>query len=383
MNILKTVIRVLLVAICIGLFVFLSITLFKFIPKAINQLASATVSIGGSTKTASSTEPASTTPRIPTAVNPTEGGLNGVITQPNTATTTGGDIVILEKPTTPKTPTYTAPVYHAPTYTYQPVTYSGRKNISVQTTSIGIIDESGRFIATNTFRSTDTVSIRFAVLNTEDTPTGPWSMQVDMPALDVADRGKLISNIASIPGGSSNTVEARFDGINLSNGTPVVRIYTDVNNQVAETNENDNTLSITLNNVQSDGNYYGGGTGAANLNIVSIQAGRKYGTTFSPTSSFNAGESVTLKVVIRNTGGTYSTTWSTRGWFSGSENGYREFTTNGEQPIRAGGEQTMYYTIDNVGRGSNTFNITVDSLNNISESNEGDNTSSVTTYSNY
>lgn len=380
MNILKTVIRVLLVAICIGLFVFLSITLFKFIPKAINQLASATVSIGGSSKTSTSTSATTTPDRTPTPVPSTAGGLNGVITQPATSTS-GGDIVILEKPTPAKTPTYTAPVYQAPTYVYQPVTYSGRKNISIQTTSIGIIDANGRFVSTNSFRTSDTISIHFTILNTEDTPTGPWSMQVDMPAADTADRGKLVSNIASIAGGSSVTAEARFDGIDLSHGTPVVRIYADVNNQVNETNENDNTLTVTLNNVQTDGTYYSGGN--ANLNITSLQTGRMYGGSFSPTTSFNYGESVTLKAIIRNTGGSFGNTWSTRGWFSGSESGYREFTTNGEQPIRAGGEQVMYYTIDNIGRGSNTFNITVDSLNNVYEANEGDNTSSVTAYINY
>ncbi len=370
MNILKTLIRVLLVAISIGLFVFLSITLFKFIPKAINQLASATVSIGGSEKSSTSTIPTTSPDRTPTPVASTAGGLNGVITQPATTT---GDIVILEKPTPTKTPTYTAPVY-------QPVNYSGRKNISVETIAIGIIDSSGRFVSTNSFKTSDVVSIRFVVRNTTDTPTGSWSMQVDMPALDVADRGKLVSNIASIAGGSSVTAEARFDGINLANGTPVVRIYTDVYNQVNETNENDNTLLVTLNNVQSDGTYY---NGTPNLQVISLEIGRRSGNTFSPTTSFNYGESVTLKAIIRNNGGTFGNTWSTRGWFRGSESGYREFTTNNEQPIRAGGEQVMYYTIDNIGRGSNTFNITVDSLNTISEGNESDNTSSVTAYTNY
>lgn len=413
MNILRTIIRVLLVAIAIGLFVFLSITLFKFIPKVINQLASATVSIGNTTKndTDSSTQD---TQRTPTLVNPTENGLNGVVIQPVASSSSTGDIVILEKPkavtkietaytSTYKKPTYTYNyTYTPPTYIAPTAYYSNRKNLTLVLSSVGVIDSAGRFVSTNTFRSSDVVSIRYTVINNEDAPTGIWSMQVDMPARNTADRGKLISNIASIPGQSSTVVEARFDGINLSNGTPVFRAYADVNNQVAETSENDNVLTYTLSNVQVDSNYYGNyyynndyyynnnnyyngnyySGNIANLVLTTLETGRMYNGYFIPSTSFNYGEPVVLRARVRNTGGAFNTTWSTRGYFSGPESSSREFTTQGEQPITAGGEKYIYYTIDNVGRGTNTFNLTIDNLNNVYETNESDNTASITSYVN-
>ncbi len=389
-NILRTIIRFAIILIFLVLLVFLSITLFKLIPIGINQLATSSLSL-----TNLASENATGTPRVTQPVATTTGGLNGVITQ------NLGDIVISEpKPivattntsNTTKTPTKVVyvekPVYYPQATTYYP-TYvtprlTGLKNIKTTLISVGAIDRySGQFVATNSFNTNDTVSVKYRISNDQDTATGPFSMRVEMPTLNSNDQVKYINNI-NIPGKSSYDVEARFDGINTYNNA-VVRIYTDTNNQVSETNESDNSLFVTLNNVLG-GNYNNctyynncGNYGTPNLTITSVQTGKFINGIFYAQNNFNYGDSVAIKLRVRNTGGSFTNTWSTRTTYydnNGSGN-FREKTTTGERYLGSNEETTLTYNIENITRGNTTFNINIDSNNNVYETNEGDNSTSV------
>lgn len=405
-NILRTIIRFAIILIFLVLLVFLSITLFKLIPIGINQLATSSLSL-----TNLASDNATTTDnRINQPVATTTGGLNGVITQ------NLGDIVISEpKPivsttntsNTTKTPTKVVyvekPVYYPQATTYYP-TYvtprlTGLKNIKSTLIAVGIIDRySGQFVATNSFNTNDTVSVKYKISNDQDTATGPFSMRVEMPALYSNDQVKYINNI-NIPGRSSYDVEARFDGINTYNNA-VVRIYTDTNNQVSETNESDNNLFVTLNNVLGGNNnnnctYYNNcypyndctyyntncnnNYGTANLTIASVQTGKFINGIFYAQNNFNYGDIITIKLRVRNTGGSFTNTWSTRTTYydnNGTGN-FREKVTTGERYLGANEETTLTYSIENINRGNTTFNINIDSNNNIYETNEGDNSTSV------
>ena len=55
-------------------------------------------------------------------------------------------------------------------------------------------------------------------------------------------------------------------------------------------------------------------------------------------------------------------------------------TTDNERPLNTNGETTIMYEMDSLNRGNVTFNITIDSNGNISESSENDNTASVSAY---
>lgn len=414
MNILRTIIRFAIILIFLVLLVFLSITLFKLIPIGINQLATSSLSLTNLASDDTSMDKKNDQP-----VATTTGGLNGVITQ------NLGDIIISEpKPivtttntsNTTKTPTKVVyvekPVYY-PQTTYYP-TYvtprvSGLKNIKTTLTAVGTIDRySGQFFATNSFNINDTVSVKYKISNGEDSATGPFSMRVEMPALDSNDQTKYINNI-NIPARSSYDVEARFDGINTYNNA-VVRIYTDTNNQVSETNEGDNNLFVTLNNVlggnnNNNCNYYNNcypynnctyynqnntncnnnnNYSNANLTISSIQTGRIVNGVFYTQNNFNVGDIVTIKLRVRNTGGSFTNTWSTRTTYydnNGSGN-FREKITTGERYLGSNEETTLTYSIENINRGNTTFNINIDSNNNVYETNEGDNSTSVNIYTN-
>ncbi len=390
-NILRTTIRFAIILIFLVLLVFLSITLFKLIPIGINQLATSSLSLTNLASDNTSTD--NKTNNQPVAT--TTGGLNGVITQ------NLGDIVISEpKPivtnttNTTKAPTRVVyvekPVYY-PTYVTPRV--SGLKNIKTTLMAVGIIDRySGQFVATNSFNTSDTISVKYKISNDQDTATGPFSMRVEMPALYSNDQIKYINNI-NIPARSSYDVEARFDGINTYNNA-VVRIYTDTNNQVSETNESDNNLFVTLNNVlggnnNNNNNYnncnyynncYNNNFGNPNLTIASVQTGRVINGVFYSQNNFNVGDIVTIKLRVRNTGGSFSNTWSTRTTYYDNNGSFREKITTGERYLSSGEETTLTYSIENVTRGNTTFNINIDSNNNVYETNESDNSTSVGIY---
>lgn len=381
-NILKTIIRFAIILVFLALLVFLSITLFKIIPAGINQLATASLSITGFNDNATTT-PAQVD-RVPQQVATTTNGLNGVIQNV-------GDIVIKENTSTQEP---TRVIYTQPRTVYYPApqpTLTGFKNIKVTLLSVGIIDRySGQFVSTNSYSTDDMIVVKYQISNDQDTATGPFSMRVDMPALNFNDKTKYIDNI-NIPARGSYSVEARFNGLDTSI-TPVVRIYTDTNGNVNETNENDNNLSVPLNNVVNNNNIYNcnyynncyqnNNFGQPNLTISSVQTGRYLNGVFYAQNTFNTNETVFIQLRVRNTGGSFTNTWSTRTTYYDQNGSFREKTTTGERYLSSGEETTLTYSIPNINRGNTNFNVMIDSNNNIFETNESDNTTSVNVYMN-
>lgn len=449
MNILRNILRFGLIAILVGLLVFLSIKIFNLIPKAINNLASATVSLGD----LNDEKPATTTAVAQQPTPTTADGLNGVILQPTPVVTATPTPTQVNQPTTPTpTPTYqpTTPTRTETRYVY-PTTYTRyyypvqptKKNLKLTLSSIGIINTNGQYVVTNSFNSNDTVSVRFKIINEEGAPTGPWSMRVTMPAAEYNDRVKVLTNLSTIPGESSYTAEARFTGVDMSQGSPTVYIQADPENQISESNENDNTLSVRLPIVQTyyptpvypsypyynngnncyisngyyvcpnnyNNNYYynddyynnhygqcysaaygyytcnnsnnsGGYTGNPNLTISTVETGRLINGSFYQATTIPYGERVTVRALVRNTGGYFNGSWIARLGINNQGTGYREQNSGYQPPIQAGGEVYVYFDIDNLIRGNQTFTIQADAQNNVSEVNENDNSKTVNIYIN-
>jgi hypothetical protein len=329
-----------------------------------------------------------------------------LVTQTNTSNTSVTPKTIIKTVYVEK-PVYYPQTTHYPIYVTPRVT--GQKNIKANLIQVGVISRnSGQFVATNSFNTNDTVSVKYRISNDQDTATGPFTMRVEMPAQYSNDQIKYINNI-NIPARSSYDVEARFDGINTYNNA-VVRIYTDTNNQVSETNESDNNLFVTLNNILNNNdnnnncNYYNNcyndnynctyynqnntncnngnnnnNYGTANLTISSVQTGKFINGIFYAQNNFNVGDIITIKLRVRNTGGSFTNTWSTRTtYYDNNGNGaFREKITTGERYLGSNEETTLTYSMENINRGNTTFNINIDSNNNVYETNEGDNSTSV------
>ncbi len=373
-NTLRTFIRFTIIAIFLILLVFLSITLFKLIPKGINQLATASLSLTG---IVDENEKTSTTTgnKINETVTGTSTGLNGVINKND------GNIIISESKNKNISPQTQKTIYKTVYYPISSNRPSGLKNIKVTLTSLGIIDRyTGQFIPTNSFNTNDVVSVKYKITNDQDTDTGLWSMRVEMPAVSSVDRVRYINDI-NLEANTSYNVEARFDGINTTYN-PTVKIYTDINNQVTETNENDNILTVNLNSVGYNyNNYYYDNYRTPNLNIISVETGKMINNSFTPQTNFVYGDMISLRVRVRNTGGDFSNTWSTRTNFYDNLGSNKTIVTDNERPIRSGEDAVLIIqTNQTINRGNIYFNINIDSNNTVYESNENDNYSNISTY---
>ena len=115
--------------------------------------------------------------------------------------------------------------------------------------------------------------------------------------------------------------------------------------------------------------------------ISSVEVGRMIGGSFYQSTSIPYGERVSVRVRVRNTGGYFNNSWTTRLGVQNIGSGYREFSSS-NGPIQAGGEQIVYFDLTDLIRGNQTLSIQLDSYNNVSESNESDNSQTVGIYIN-
>ncbi len=372
-NTLRTIIRFAIILVFLILLVLLSIALFKLIPKGINQLAESTLSITNNATTSNS----STT-------------LIHKVSENTSTATTSGLSIISSVPVETKTNTITKTVYvNRPIY-YPATTptRTGLKNIKVTKTDY--------------YTSGDMIIVRYKILNEQDTATGAFSMRVEMPALNYNDRVRYINDI-NLGGQSAYEVEARFSGLNTS-VNPVVNIYADINNQVNETDENDNFLSVRINTVNYNynnnynnncsyynncnnnncnyyNNCYDNNYLSPNLTISSIETGKMINNSFNPQANFAYGDNVALRVRVRNTGDSFRNNWSTRTYFYDMNGVYRSVVTDNELPLNSNGEVTLIIQTNNqINRGNTLFNFSLDTNNNVYESNENDNTANVSAW---
>ncbi|MEN9649338.1 MAG: hypothetical protein RL094_305 [Candidatus Parcubacteria bacterium] len=371
----QTVLRVLVILGILAILVFLSIGIVRIVPRALNALANASVSItslfGGDDK---KTGTATTTPTsnggfviisssTPSTSKPTTTGSNnssgsnsGTVTRPSTG---GG---------------YTRPTGGT---SYVPGYVPGNPDLVVTVLEKGIINSAGAFIPTNTFTTSDSVVVKFKVENRGTGSTGTWNLKVTMPSLDAADQVRDITNIGSIPAGLAIEGQAIFDRPRTDNN-PTVVITADPFNGVAESNEGNNVASVPLS--VSGTNYNGNGNGSVqpDLAIRNIQSGILSGGQFYPTTNLQNSNRVAIRFEVVNNGNNATGPWYFRGELADSPT--RIYNSNAE--ISIPGNSSVIYVVefDNIRAGNNSVTMWLDPSNYLVESNEGNNTASVSFY---
>jgi subtilase family serine protease len=102
---------------------------------------------------------------------------------------------------------------------------------------------------------------------------------------------------------------------------------------------------------------------------------------FNPQANFSYGDNVALRVRVRNTGDSFRNNWSTRTYFYDMNGIYRSVVTDNELPLNSNGEVTLIIQTNNqINRGNTLFNFSLDTNNNVYESNENDNTANVSAW---
>lgn len=348
----KTLLRVVVIAIIIIILILLSIGIVRVVPKILNSIANASLSMGSLLDTRSSTTTTqtgtngttnSTTTVTGTVATSTTGGFSirdltnlptqsgnnyvppagGVSTSTNTSvnTNTGTN-------SSTNTNSSSNTTNNSNTNNPQSATI-GASDIAVEITSKGIIDKNtGRFVATNTFTSSDMIVVKFKIENRGQFATGVWSARVDMPSTNTNDKVKLLNNNKSLPAGVAITGEARFN--NGIAGSPSISITVDTNNTTQDTNRGNNTVSIPLNISNIGGNTgtnypsysnpsYPTYTGAADLQIRIISTGmvNQYGQ-YTANSFARYGEKAAVQFEVSNLGGTATGNWAWRADITGA-----------------------------------------------------------------
>lgn len=383
----RTAIKLVIVVIILIFLVFLSIGIVKIVPKALNSLATASLSIGNvfSGDNASSTDTGTDT--VTPVATSSSGGFsirdltnpyststpNWVPTPASTTTSTGpntpsnwstGSNSGSNYPTLNESGQASNPNYRA----------IGPSDLAVVIISKGVISKTtGQFVPTNNFTTDDMVVVKFKIENRGLYATGPWSARVDMPSNNVADKVRTLGPINSLYAGSAITGEARFD--NPMAGNQAVTITVDTNNTTQDQDRSNNLITVPIFASGTNiGGYNPGTSGDLQLTILQTGTVNAYGQ-FIANSYPRIGEKVAVRFQVTNVGGMTVPAWAWRADLSGST--YNTYTT-AEAALAPGASTRIIVGFDTFNYGVSTLTITADSNNQIYELNESNNTSAVT-----
>lgn len=357
----RTFFRVLIIGAIILILVFLSIGIVRIVPKVVSTLASATVSITSLFGGDSATTP---------------------------ATTTDSGFVIIDnkKPATTTSPATTPTKKPSTTYYPAPKTNAGTPDLAVTIVSSGIINSAnGNYVETTSLTTSDTVVIKFRIQNVGTGPSGSFNLAVNMPASNVSDQLRQITNASSIPAGASIEAQAVFTNPRIGTSLPV-SISIDPSNLTRDTNRGNNIAAVQLNVVQG-ANYNGYGNSGSNIvngqpdfivQVTQVGTLDAYNQ-FVPTTSVpvNGRVAVQLRVVNQGNNANITNPWFFRAEMTDYPNANKIYNSD----VQAGlvGGQVVTYTLgfDNLRYGSNSITIYIDSQNGIYESNENNNIGTV------
>ncbi|MBU3668696.1 MAG: hypothetical protein FGM57_01870 [Candidatus Taylorbacteria bacterium] len=391
----KTFLRVLIIGAILLILVLLSVGIVRIVPKALSSLASATVSINslftGNDSTASTTKPA-----------PSGTGFVTVATSTQNATSSILDIL---KPNFNKYgPNNYVPTPGTNSNTYNRVngTANGRgvstntvtttcaangsPDLAVSIIGKGVISKTtGQYVETNNFTTGDMVSIKFKIENRGTCPTGTWNLNTTLPSQNSADRTRNVTNVASLPAGSAVTGQANFDMPQPGN-VSVTLVATDGSGKDTDASNNTASQALSVVNTGTTGgtNVTVIGNGQPDLIVRVLQTGiLTYNNQFIPTgNTFRASDRVAVKFEVVNQGQTTTGPWNFRAELSDFPN--RVYNNNQyEAGIPSAGKAVYTIAFDNVRPGSNTITLFVDSMNQVNEFNESNNTSAVSFNVNY
>lgn len=366
----------------------------RVVPRALSSLASATVSLGS---VFGGSSHATTTTTVTSATSTNTGFItttNATSTATSTGVSTGyNNYVPAAGPNPLSGSTYTSTNTSTNTGTYSTAcTTGGYPDIAVTILSRGIITSYGQFIETNSFTTSDTVSVKFKVENRGNCPTGAWSINVQMPAQSAADQTRTINGGSYLPAGSAVTGQANFTSPR-SGSSSVVITATDTSGRDANNANNTASSALVVTGTGTTnpgtgtiGGYPVSGDGRPDLTVRVVSVGTlDYNNNFVPVSNqnFRTGSRVAVKFQVINQGLSASGAWTFKAEVNDMYQPRVYQNPQTESSIASGGSATYTVAFDNLGIGSHTMSLYADSYDQVNEYNEGNNTLGVNFYINY
>ncbi len=410
----KNFIKIIIIVAILVILVFLSVGIVRIVPRVVSSLASATVSLGsfftgGSDSNATSTSSSGNSTNNNGTQTSTSTSGNGFVVINGTSTNSSNEddrslVNILRPNNTSGQPTQgsnnsnTSNVKNSVnnsanagtgnvSYVANTCTNGRVSDLAVRVLSRGVMNKAtGQYIETNSFTSADTVIVKFIAENRGSCPTGTWSLRVDMPSQNTADRVRNIVNVASLPAGSTVTGEVNFTTPVVGNSNVTLTV---TDNSGRDSNLSNNTVPTSITTIATNTGTNPGtpitGDGRPDLAVRILRMGTLgFNNQFVPianTSSnfggnFRVGERVAVQFEVINQGQTPTGAWTWRADSVAFQNG--SYTNNQyENSIPAGGRLVYTIGFDSQTIGTNNISVTADHLNQVNEFNESNNIAGV------
>lgn len=210
--------------------------------------------------------------------------------------------------------------------------------------------------------------LAFTASNSGGRATGPWYFTYSTPTnpQDVFVSPAMIS----LAPGEALGVTVRFGEV--EDGRHTVTVSADPYNQIAESNESNNSFAVR---VDGDDNDNGGGSSGnddANLEIEDLEVGTVDGRDFDEDSTIDENDEAAVRFTVKNTGDESTGTWRYEVTLPGDD--YRSGKQNS---LRPGEEQEIVVSFDELDSGTYTIEVEVDSDDDVDEEDERDNDDSI------
>ncbi len=255
---------------------------------------------------------------------------------------TTSNSVVTSKEVTPQTPTYKAPV-----------TYTNYGKADLLITNIGSLDNS---------------AFSFIVYNYGTKNSGNWYFTYT----DAENPGRTVLSPIQMSLGPNqgilNTV--RFYG--QKNRSQVINIFIDSTNSVSESNESNNTSSVTIygDNKNSSYNDYDEDDDA-DLVIDEFEVGRMSGSRFVEDNEIDEDDDAAIKFVVRNQGGESTGNWKYEVTNTPNDDDYK---SGRQSSLRPGEKVEIIVEFENPDEGTYLIRVEVDSDDDVDEERENNNT---------
>lgn len=212
--------------------------------------------------------------------------------------------------------------------------------------------------------------LTFTAGNQGGKSTGPWYFTYSTPT---KPQDVFVSPaMAPLAPGEALGITLRFGEVESGNHT--VTVSADPYQQIAESNESNNSFAIRVNGGSSGSDDDDDrGNDDANLEISDLEAGYESGNRFREDESIDENDEAAIRFTVENTGDESTGSWR-----------YRVLDPDGDwqrssrqDSLRPGEEQEIVMTFGELDSGSYTIKIDIDPDDDVDEEDEGDNDDSV------
>jgi hypothetical protein len=205
----------------------------------------------------------------------------------------------------------------------------------------------------------------FTAANQGGRATGPWYFTYSTPTKpqDVFVSPAMVS----LAPGEALGVTLRFGEV--EDGRHTVTVSADPWNQIAESNESNNSFAVRVDGDRKGGSH---GNDDANLEIRDLEAGAADGDDFDEDDSIDERDDAAVRFVVKNTGDERTGSWRYKVFLPGDD-----YRSSKQDSLDPGEEQEVIVEFGRLDEGSYTIKVELDPDDDVDEEDERDNDDSV------